>query len=60
MISFMFKALMVLTFGVISKQESMLHYGMLLRAFLVTQILLFVENDYLNEAEEMMKDPLLA
>lgn len=56
----MFKALMVLTFGVISKQESMLHYGMLLRAFLVRQILLFVENDYLNEAEEMMKDPLLA
>lgn len=32
MISFMFKALMVLTFGVISN-KSMLHSGMLLHAF---------------------------
>ena len=41
-------------------QESMLHYGMLLRAFFGYTILLFVENDYLNKAEEIMKDPLLA
>lgn len=38
----------------------MLHYGMLLRAFFGYTILLFVENDYLNKAEEIMKDPLLA